>query len=526
MILLLHVAFAVPTTCSLDPSVLVDEKVKSFYIRGDLVNLRNGPSTKDKIKTEIRLGTDVEVEKCSKKETIGGKEGCWHKVNLEQENKAISGYLFSTALTSCRIEGDFDTDGVNEFVYYSINRNNRIQLRLQDPNNKPHVFWKDIGDYKPATKGQLGLIPVIESGKDLLYFKTWNEESGSYEHSRFFSYHPKLGIQEALRVAAPIDRPNQKTKTVTFLPSRQVQVIEQVVQNQYPKENRSGTISDTKAKKRSLCLEQGVYTKCPEPNELHERFYAVQNNKLTKSQTVLILDFPSYKQEGLNEPIREVSRQDMVNLILSKDVPVPSEEWWILSDKGEALRADIKRYTHSIWECMDEVEDRYHVEFSLPDNVNALLAVNGPPPAAWFHSQPKDFEEIRQSQDAIAKIVTALKEKEEKINPSVLIKKNKNSWQGVVSWCCPDYTDLDGVDLKGGDEYVYMMDVSIAQDNVVFQNKRKDFIKVGFYPIIEMDIDGDNILEVLRLADACEGTSWDKDGVYLKIKTPYICCGC
>ena len=47
-IFFLHTAFADSSFCSIEASALVNES-SQFYIRGDLVNLRNGPSTKDKI---------------------------------------------------------------------------------------------------------------------------------------------------------------------------------------------------------------------------------------------------------------------------------------------------------------------------------------------------------------------------------------------------------------------------------------------------------------------------------------------
>ena len=108
-LILLHSALAESTSCSIDSSVLVGEGSDSYYVRGDLVNLREGPSTKNKVIAEIPLGTTVQVEACEQKESIGGKAGCWNSVSLEQEGETLQGYLFSTALSDCRIQGDFVT---------------------------------------------------------------------------------------------------------------------------------------------------------------------------------------------------------------------------------------------------------------------------------------------------------------------------------------------------------------------------------------------------------------------------------
>ena len=60
--------------------VQVEEVGLELFVKGDMVNLRAGPSTSSKIQTELRLGTVVTVGDCEKEETIGGKEGCWHPV--------------------------------------------------------------------------------------------------------------------------------------------------------------------------------------------------------------------------------------------------------------------------------------------------------------------------------------------------------------------------------------------------------------------------------------------------------------
>ena len=80
---------------------LETEGYLELFVKGDLVNLRSGPSTSSKIQREVRLGTVVTVGDCEKEETIGGKEGCWHPVSYKEKRKNKSGYLFSTSTLNC-----------------------------------------------------------------------------------------------------------------------------------------------------------------------------------------------------------------------------------------------------------------------------------------------------------------------------------------------------------------------------------------------------------------------------------------
>ena len=79
----------------------LEEGGLELFVKGDMVNLRSGPSTSSKIQTEVRLGTVVTVGDCEKEETIGGKEGCWHPVSYKEKRKNKSGYLFSTSTLNC-----------------------------------------------------------------------------------------------------------------------------------------------------------------------------------------------------------------------------------------------------------------------------------------------------------------------------------------------------------------------------------------------------------------------------------------
>ena len=65
-----------------------------LFVKGDMVNLRAGPSTSSKIQTELRLGTVVTVGDCEKEETIGGKEAR-HPISYKEKRKKRSGFLNS-----------------------------------------------------------------------------------------------------------------------------------------------------------------------------------------------------------------------------------------------------------------------------------------------------------------------------------------------------------------------------------------------------------------------------------------------
>ena len=56
-----------------------------YKIQGDLVNLRNAPSTDGKVLTQIPLASDVLIGDCEKEETIGQKKGCWEEANGDSE---------------------------------------------------------------------------------------------------------------------------------------------------------------------------------------------------------------------------------------------------------------------------------------------------------------------------------------------------------------------------------------------------------------------------------------------------------
>ena len=55
----------------------------AFYVKGDAVNLRTGPSTSSDILMELSLGTKVSVFDCEREEVLGGQAGCWHPIKVE-----------------------------------------------------------------------------------------------------------------------------------------------------------------------------------------------------------------------------------------------------------------------------------------------------------------------------------------------------------------------------------------------------------------------------------------------------------
>ena len=189
----------------------------SFYVKGDLVNLRKEPSTKATILTELSLGTSVDVGLCEKEETIAGREGCWYPVSTGQGRKEINGYLFSTTLTSCRLEVDLDNDGTDEYIYSSITADNQIQLRIQDPNDAPFVFWTTAKEVDSEYSGIVTFVPAEKSGQAMIVLTdTGQDYCGGGSTTQFYSYHPKLGMKEALDTYAYSDSPVYSWKEVSF----------------------------------------------------------------------------------------------------------------------------------------------------------------------------------------------------------------------------------------------------------------------------------------------------------------------
>ncbi len=210
--------------------VPVEEVGLDLFVKGDMVNLRAGPSTSSKIQTELRLGTVVTVEDCEKEETIGGKQGCWHPVSYKEKRKKKTGYLFSTALTDCRLEVDWDSDGTMEYVYSSINSKGDVQLRVQDPNNAPYVFWatgQNVDVEEEAYRGVISYVPTEHSGQAMVLIQDQGQEyCGGGSTTTYYSYDSKLGIQQAIRGHSYSDAPVYDDRTILFSKDKKALVID------------------------------------------------------------------------------------------------------------------------------------------------------------------------------------------------------------------------------------------------------------------------------------------------------------
>ena len=165
------------------------------YVKGDAVNLRKGPSTDSEVITELGIGTPVVVTNaCENPEVIGGKSGCWHPVQLDASKGRQSGYLFSTALTDCRLEVDFDSDGNVEHLYAASQGDGTLQIRLHDPNHKPHVFWENVKGVDVEYKGYLGVVPASVAGRALAIVEDVAQEyCGGGSNTDYYAYSPVGG---------------------------------------------------------------------------------------------------------------------------------------------------------------------------------------------------------------------------------------------------------------------------------------------------------------------------------------------
>ena len=45
----------------------------------------------------------------------------------------------------------------------------------------------------------------------------------------------------------------------------------------------------------------------------------------------------------------------MIQVLHDMDKTISMKEWWILSDNGEPMRVDVKRYVRLGVECVDEI---------------------------------------------------------------------------------------------------------------------------------------------------------------------------
>ena len=203
-------------SCRLSASATTLDVAQSLYIKGDLVNVREKPSTKSSILNQLRLGTSVRIKACTKKETIGGKEGCWHPLE-SIDSKQAQGFLFSTAFSDCRIEVDLDNDGKKEFVYASITGNQEVQLRLHDPNHAPFVFWTTVQKVNNEYSGTLSYVPQEQAGQSLIaVFDDAQDYCGDETKTFFYSYSAERGLKQAMKTHSFSDSPVFDEKSIQF----------------------------------------------------------------------------------------------------------------------------------------------------------------------------------------------------------------------------------------------------------------------------------------------------------------------
>ena len=159
-------------------------------IQGDMVNLREEPSTTGKILTEIPIGSTVNVVRCPHKETIGTKTGCWYQVDQVttkgQTKLYSSAYLYFTALADCFIEADFDEDGTLEEAYVSQTGEEQFQVRLSDPNAKVPMTWVVEEAFSSTTS--IRVVSKSKTGRTMLELSTSPEACGYTGYTHYYIY--------------------------------------------------------------------------------------------------------------------------------------------------------------------------------------------------------------------------------------------------------------------------------------------------------------------------------------------------
>ena len=205
---------------------LVSEAGGEMYVRGDAVNLRAGPSTDSQILTELGLGTAVTVGACEKKEQMGGRDGCWHSVSAQTGGRAQAGYLYSSALTECRLEVDFDSDGVVEQVYGAVLANGSMQLRVRDPNDAPYVFWEDVMPLHLEYSGTLRVVDASVAGQPLIVVADSPQDyCGGSTNTTYYTYGASGQIKPAISEHYFSDHPLFSELTVEFKPDGTARVV-------------------------------------------------------------------------------------------------------------------------------------------------------------------------------------------------------------------------------------------------------------------------------------------------------------
>ena len=195
VILLSTLGNAQPTpakSCTLNPAEV--EFTNGWYkIQGDMVNLREQPTTSGKVLAQIPLASTAKIVRCTKKETIGNKTGCWYQVeqiSIKGVTKVYpSAYLYFTAIAGCFISNDFDEDGVLEEVFLSQTGEEQFQVRLSDPNAKVPMTWIVEDAYSNFTT--ISVVPKSQTGRTMLKFSTSPEACGYTGYNHYYIYDSK-----------------------------------------------------------------------------------------------------------------------------------------------------------------------------------------------------------------------------------------------------------------------------------------------------------------------------------------------
>lgn len=164
-----------------------------YKIQGDMVNLREQPSTTGTVLAQIPLGSTAKVSGCVKQEKIGDKSGCWYKVD-QITTKGVttqyeSAHLYFTALARCYIAGDFDEDGVLEEAFLSQTGEEQFQVRLSDPNAKVPMTWIVEDAYSNFTS--IYSVPKSKTGRTMLVMSIGPEACGYTGYEHYFIYDSK-----------------------------------------------------------------------------------------------------------------------------------------------------------------------------------------------------------------------------------------------------------------------------------------------------------------------------------------------
>lgn len=115
----------------------IEENATAYTAVGD-VNVREQPSTKAAVKTQLPIGTQVTVEKATTDTLIvNGLESVWYSVSVNDKK----GYIWGGFLTSACLFNEYEEDGVR--------------------------FLASIASYKEADNGTVYQIRAAQNGKEL-----------------------------------------------------------------------------------------------------------------------------------------------------------------------------------------------------------------------------------------------------------------------------------------------------------------------------------------------------------------------